>query len=52
MQPFPFETRAAPYPIATFLEVVGERWSLLVIREASLVRHRFSDIAWGRRCAP
>src|SRR4051812_45501038 len=47
-RPFPFETLPGrPCPIAASLEVVGERWSLLVIREISLGRHRFSEIARG-----
>ena len=47
-RPFPFETlpgRACP--IAASLELVGERWSLLVLREVSLGNHRFSEIARG-----
>jgi DNA-binding HxlR family transcriptional regulator len=36
-----------PCPIAASLELVGERWSLLVIREVSLGNHRFSEIARG-----
>ncbi len=36
-----------PCTIAAALELVGERWSLLVIREVSLGNHRFSDIARG-----
>ena len=31
-------------PIADSLEVVGDRWSLLVLRELSLGVHRFNDI--------
>jgi DNA-binding HxlR family transcriptional regulator len=31
-------------PIADALEVVGERWSLLVLRELRLGVHRFTDI--------
>ena len=31
-------------PIANTLEVVGEKWSLLVLRELSLGVHRFNDI--------
>ncbi len=33
--------------VAAALELVGERWSLLVVREVSLGNHRFSDIARG-----
>lgn len=36
-----------PCPIAASLELVGERWSLLVIRELSLGCHRFTDIVRG-----
>src|SRR4051795_8096577 len=46
--PFPFETLPGrPCPIAASLELVGERWSLLVVREVSLGNHRFSEIARG-----
>jgi DNA-binding HxlR family transcriptional regulator len=31
-------------PIAASLELVGERWSLLIIRELALSNHRFSGI--------
>ncbi|SEO77057.1 transcriptional regulator, HxlR family [Trujillonella endophytica] len=33
--------------IAASLELVGERWSLLVIREVAWGNHRFSDIVRG-----
>lgn len=47
-QPFPFEDLPGrPCPIAASLELVGERWSLLVVREVSLGNHRFSEIARG-----
>jgi DNA-binding HxlR family transcriptional regulator len=36
-----------PCSIAASLELVGERWALLVIREVSLGNHRFSEIARG-----
>jgi DNA-binding HxlR family transcriptional regulator len=36
-----------PCPIAASLEVVGERWSLLVVRELSLGSRRFTDIVSG-----
>jgi DNA-binding HxlR family transcriptional regulator len=36
-----------PCPIAASLELVGERWSLLVVRELSLGSHRFTDIVRG-----
>src|SRR6059058_4259450 len=48
VQPFPFESLPGrPCPIAASLELVGERWSLLVVREVSLGNHRFSEIAQG-----
>src|ERR1700710_2281503 len=36
-----------PCAIAAALEVVGERWSLLVVREIALGSSRFSDIVRG-----
>ena len=36
-----------PCPIAAGLEVVGERWSLLVVRELTLGSHRFGEIVEG-----
>ncbi|GAB3765740.1 DNA-binding HxlR family transcriptional regulator [Nocardioides ginsengisegetis] len=36
-----------PCPIAASLEVVGERWSLLVIREIAMGSRRFTDIVRG-----
>jgi DNA-binding HxlR family transcriptional regulator len=36
-----------PCPIAAGLEVVGERWSLLVVRELNLGAHRFTGIVAG-----
>jgi len=33
--------------IAGALEVVGDRWALLVVREVALGAHRFTDIARG-----
>ena len=33
--------------IAGALEVVGDRWALLVVREVSMGNHRFTDIARG-----
>jgi DNA-binding HxlR family transcriptional regulator len=36
-----------PCPIAAALEVVGERWALLVVREIALGVTRFSDIVRG-----
>src|ERR1700755_550417 len=46
--PFRFEDLPGrPCPIAASLELVGERWSLLVVREVSLGNHRFSELAQG-----
>ncbi len=36
-----------PCPIAAALELVGERWALLVIREIALGSSRFCDIVAG-----
>jgi DNA-binding HxlR family transcriptional regulator len=36
-----------PCPIAAALELVGERWALLVVREIAMGSHRFSDIVRG-----
>lgn len=36
-----------PCPIAAALEVVGERWALLVVRELALGANRFGDIVRG-----
>ncbi len=36
-----------PCPIAAALELVGERWSLLVVREIALGSSRFGDIVAG-----
>ena len=48
VHPFAFESLPGrPCPIAASLELVGERWSLLVVREVSLGNHRFSEIARG-----
>lgn len=41
------ELPGRPCPIAAALEVVGERWALLVVRELSLGAHRFSEIVEG-----
>jgi DNA-binding HxlR family transcriptional regulator len=43
--PFPLPRGACS--IAASLELVGERWSLLVIREVAWGAHRFNDIARG-----
>ncbi len=36
-----------PCPIAASLEVVGERWALLVLRELWMGSHRFGEIVAG-----
>ena len=36
-----------PCPIAASLEVVGERWALLVVRELWMGSRRFTDIVRG-----
>jgi DNA-binding HxlR family transcriptional regulator len=36
-----------PCPIAAALELVGERWALLVVREIAFGADRFSDIVTG-----
>ncbi|WP_221633874.1 winged helix-turn-helix transcriptional regulator [Nocardioides luti] len=41
------ELPGRPCPIAASLEVVGERWSLLVVREIHLGNTRFSGIVRG-----
>jgi DNA-binding HxlR family transcriptional regulator len=41
------ELPGRPCPIAASLEVVGERWALLVVREIVLGSIRFTDIVRG-----
>jgi DNA-binding HxlR family transcriptional regulator len=41
------ELPGRPCPIAAGLEVVGDRWSLLVVRELSLGATRFTEIVAG-----
>ncbi len=41
------ELPGRPCPIAAALELVGERWALLVIREIALGATRFGDIVAG-----
>jgi DNA-binding HxlR family transcriptional regulator len=36
-----------PCPVAAALELVGDRWSLLVVREIDLGSHRFTEIQKG-----
>ena len=44
VEPTPLRTLPRDCPITHALAVVGERWSLLVLRELRLGVHRFSDI--------
>jgi DNA-binding HxlR family transcriptional regulator len=41
------ELPGRPCPIAASLEVVGERWALLVVREVVMGSRRFTDIVRG-----
>lgn len=41
------ELPGRPCPIAASLEVVGERWALLVVRELWMGSHTFSEILRG-----
>ena len=41
------ELPGRPCPIAAALELVGERWALLVVRELALGSHRFTDVVRG-----
>ena len=41
------ELPGRPCPIAASLELVGERWALLVVRELALGNHRFTEIVKG-----
>lgn len=41
------ELPGRPCPIAAGLELVGERWALLVVRELALGAHRFTEIVAG-----
>jgi DNA-binding HxlR family transcriptional regulator len=47
--PFPAlaELPGRPCPIAASLDVVGERWALLVLRELWMGSHRFGEIVRG-----
>ena len=36
-----------PCPIAAALDVVGDRWALLIVRELALGNSRFQDIVRG-----
>ena len=41
------ELPGRPCPIAASLELVGERWALLVVREIAMGSTRFGDIVTG-----
>ncbi len=41
------ELPGRPCPIAAALELVGERWALLIVRELALGNSRFEDIVRG-----
>lgn len=41
------ELPGRPCPIAAALELVGERWALLIVREIALGANRFTDIVAG-----
>jgi DNA-binding HxlR family transcriptional regulator len=41
------ELPGRPCPIAASLEVVGERWALLVVREVAMGARRFNEIVVG-----
>ena len=41
------ELPGRPCPVAAALELVGERWALLVVREISMGATRFGDIVRG-----
>ena len=41
------ELPGRPFPIAASLDLVGERWALLVVREIALGSTRFGDIVRG-----
>ncbi|MEP9365329.1 helix-turn-helix domain-containing protein [Nocardioides sp. CN2-186] len=48
MQTVPLaEIPGRPCPIAASLELVGERWALLVVREIAMGSTRFGDIVRG-----
>jgi len=43
----PERTYSQQCGVARALDLVGERWALLVVRELSLGAHRFTDIVAG-----
>lgn len=44
--------RRSPCPIACLLDVVGDRWTLLVVRDMFLGRTRFRDFTLGPEDIP
>jgi len=41
--PQPTDTRRSPCPVACSLDIMGDRWTLLVVRDLLLGRTRFRD---------
>src|SRR5215471_13466695 len=39
------DQRRSPCPVACLLDIVGDRWTLLVVRDLFLGRSRFKDFA-------
>lgn len=44
-------SKSADCPIAATLEIVGEKWSLLILRDIARGMHRFSDVHASLGCA-
>ena len=43
----------SPCPIANILDVLGDKWTLLVVRDVMLLgRHRFGELAGSREAIP
>ena len=42
-KPSPTEARRSPCPVACSLDVFGDRWTLLIVRDLILGRTRFKD---------
>src|SRR5947208_16671511 len=45
-------SRRSPCPVACTLDIIGDRWSLLVIRDLFLGRSRFRDFASAPEAIP
>jgi DNA-binding HxlR family transcriptional regulator len=41
--PLPAPSRRSPCPVACALDIIGDKWSLLVVRDLLLGRERFRD---------